>query len=222
MQDLSPLSDGERQIVRQFGELYWRRHTSTFFSNTFLGVPCFQNPFDAWVTQELIFEVKRDRIVECGSFAGGSALLWASALAQVGDGRVVAVDANGDLHQAAAQQPLWDRIDWITGSSVDPAVLDDVRQRCAGRRTLVILDSDHAAEHVEAELHAYADLVDPGSYLIVQDGFVSDLDPDHGPGPLEATRAFLERDDRFEVDRSRERMLFTFNPSGFLRRTDPS
>jgi cephalosporin hydroxylase len=29
---------------------------------------------------------------------------------------------------------------------------------------------------------------------------------------------FLEEDDHFVVDRSREKFLLTFNPSGFLRR----
>jgi cephalosporin hydroxylase len=38
------------------------------------------------------------------------------------------------------------------------------------------------------------------------------------PGPFEAVQDVFASDDRFEVDHARERMLFTFNPSGFLRR----
>jgi hypothetical protein len=37
-------------------------------------------------------------------------------------------------------------------------------------------------------------------------------------GPFEAVTEFLDSDHHFEVDVSRERMLFTFNPKGFLRR----
>lgn len=85
---------------------------------------------------------------------------------------------------------------------------------------MVILDSDHSKAHVEGELAGYAPMVTPGCYCIVQDGFVSRYDPSHGPGPLEATVAFLERNGEFEVDRSRERMLHTLNPSGFLRRVE--
>jgi cephalosporin hydroxylase len=64
--------------------------------------------------------------------------------------------------------------------------------------------------------------VSPGSYLIVQDSFLSGhpVEPEVGPGPFEAVTEFLCTDDRFAVDHGRERMLFTFNPNGFLRRKD--
>jgi cephalosporin hydroxylase len=112
------------------------------------------------------------------------------------------------------------RVDFVRGSTVDPAIVTKVRRMVAGYRTMVILDSDHDAPHVAAELSAYVPLVTPGCYLIVQDGFVNGhpLEPDHGPGPYEAVQDFLATDDGFEVDRTRERKLFTFNPSGFLRR----
>jgi cephalosporin hydroxylase len=35
---------------------------------------------------------------------------------------------------------------------------------------------------------------------------------------MEAVEEFVAADDRFEVDRSREKFLLTFNPGGFLRR----
>jgi cephalosporin hydroxylase len=38
------------------------------------------------------------------------------------------------------------------------------------------------------------------------------------PGPLAAVREFLAGDDRFAMDRERERYLLTYNPGGFLRR----
>jgi cephalosporin hydroxylase len=39
-------------------------------------------------------------------------------------------------------------------------------------------------------------------------------------GPLEAVEAFLETTNDFEVHRSREKLLLTFNPSGYLRRRE--
>ena len=38
---------------------------------------------------------------------------------------------------------------------------------------MVILDSDHSADHVFEELEAWAPLVTPGCYLVAEDGFVT-------------------------------------------------
>ena len=47
-------------------------------------------------------------------------------------------------------------------------------------------------------------------YLPVHPGF--------GPGPWEAVDEFLKGNDAFEIDRHRERFLFTFSPNGYLKR----
>jgi cephalosporin hydroxylase len=75
-------------------------------------------------------------------------------------------------------------------------------------------------KHVLAELKLYAPMVAPGSYVIVQDGNVNGhpVVPNFGPGPYEATEAFLTSDDRFIADRSREWFLFTMHPKGYLKR----
>jgi cephalosporin hydroxylase len=209
------------EVIRRFAELWWQEKQSTLFGNRWCGVPTLQHPFDAWVTQEIICEVRPDLIIECGSYRGGSAVMWAMVLEQVNpSGRVLTIDVEDRLDRAKTVPMFAQRVDWLIGSTVDPIVLAEVRGRAAGKRTLVILDSDHAKEHVAAELVAYAPLVSPDSYLIVQDGVVNGhpVEPDYGPGPYEAVTEFLARDDRFEVDRERERMLFMFNPNGFLRR----
>ncbi len=85
---------------------------------------------------------------------------------------------------------------------------------------MVILDSDHSRDHVLRELELYSPLVTPGCYLVVEDTNVNGhpVSPEFGPGPMEAVEAFLETTNDFEVDRSREKLLLTFNPSGYLRR----
>ena len=42
--------------------------------------------------------------------------------------------------------------------------------------------------------------------------------PDFGPGPYEAVQAFLAKNDRFQADRSRERLLVTLARNGYLKR----
>lgn len=85
---------------------------------------------------------------------------------------------------------------------------------------MVILDSDHAEEHVFAELRAYRDVVSVGCYLIVEDTNVNGhpARPGFGPGPMEALDRFLATSDDYVVDADRERFMMTLNPRGFLRR----
>ena len=180
-----------------------------------------QHPFDAWVTQEIIVETRPERIVEAGALCGGSATMWAMLLEHVvPDGRVIAIDLHDNIRTARTVDVFRRRVDFVQGSTVDSDVVARVSDMVEGHRTMVILDSRHGAPHVAAEIAAYAQMVSLGCYLIVQDGFVNGhpLEPEHGPGPYEAVLAFVAADDRFEVDRSRERMLFILNPGGFLRR----
>ena len=211
---------GRDETIKSFAELWWSER-SIFFGQSWLGIPTLQHPFDAWVTQEIIVETRPERIVEAGAFVGGSATMWAMLLEHVvPDGRVIAIDLKDNMDKARTVDVFRRRVDFVQGSTVDPAIVAHVAGLVEGHRTMVILDSAHDAAHVAAEIEAYAPLVSSGCYLIVQDGFVNGhpLEPDHGPGPYEAVQDFLATDDRFEVDRSRERMLFTFNPCGFLRR----
>jgi cephalosporin hydroxylase len=206
-------------VVEAYARKWWDAKLDILFKSTYLGVPCVQHPGDAWVTQEIISETRPEVIVETGRLGGGSTIMWAHLLELLDiDGLVVSVELN-DLPLGAREHPIWERrVREVNGSSVAPEVVAAVAEHTAGRRTMVILDSDHSQAHVEQELEAYTPMVTPGCYCIVQDGFVSRDDPSHGPGPLEATLAFLAQDDRFEADRSRERMMHTLNPSGFLRR----
>lgn len=85
---------------------------------------------------------------------------------------------------------------------------------------LVILDSLHSEEHVLDELRAYQDIVPRGSYIIVQDSHVNGHPtwPNWGPGPSEAIEKFLKETNAYMPDKTRERLMMTYNPNGFLRR----
>jgi cephalosporin hydroxylase len=99
-------------------------------------------------------------------------------------------------------------------------VIEQVDQIVAGGRVLVLLDSDHSARHVLAELRAWHSRVPVGSYVIVEDTNVHGhpVMPSHGPGPMEAVDAFLAENDQFVVDESRQKFFMTFNPRGYLKR----
>jgi len=174
--------------------------------------------------QQIIYEVQPDFIVETGTWRGGSALYWAHTLHGMGleNSRVLTVDIQ-NLTQGASQHFLWKQyVQFFLGSSTDPAVVSRIAERVKGRRTLVTLDSDHSMPHVLRELRMYSPLVSSGSYLIVEDTHYDGVptQPGFGPGPTAALRRFLDeggsRD--FEPDLTREALVMTFNPGGWLRR----
>jgi len=194
---------------------------NTWLTNTWLGVPAMQNPNDVWIMQEIITETKPDVIVETGTARGGGALIWATILQQVNpDGRVITIDIR-DAAQRARELPLARQcIDFVIGSSTDSATIRKVKEETAGRTVLVILDALHTRAHVLKELELYAPLVSVGSYIIVQDSDINGhpVLKEYGPGPWEAIEDFLKTTDRFQIDKTRERFLFTMHPNGFLRR----
>ena len=180
-----------------------------------LGAQALKNPLDLWIYQEIMWETQPELVVETGTYRGGSALYLASLCDLMGRGEVVSID----VEPRRDDYPEHPRITYLAGrSSTDPEVVEEVRGRAAGRRLLVILDSDHSQEHVEAELEAYAPLVPVGCYVIVEDSNIGQIRKDLMPGPFEAIETFLAGTDEFVIDREREKFLITFNPSGYLRR----
>ena len=198
------------RLIHEFRQL-WHGAPSRVRSNRYLGIETLQNPLDVWVTQEILFEVKPQLVVETGTYRGGSALLWATLLAPIdADARVLTIDWKDLRSPQAIAHPLFaSHVTFLRGSSTDPAIVARVAERAKGLRTVFILDSDHREQHVLAELRAYAPLVSAGSYLIVQDTPL---------GGGAAIQRFLEENDRFEIDRTRERFILSNNLTGFLKR----
>lgn len=195
----------------------WAKRLGYYTGSYFLGIQTLQNPTDAWVTQEIIAEVKPDFIVECGTRYGGSALYWAMLLKEINPtGRVITIDIE-DRVTDAKDRTLWkERVDFLVGSSTSPKIVEEVRRRVKGGRVLVILDSLHTYDHVYNELKSYAPLVDVGSYVVVQDTGLGNIRVyEQSAGGV---RQFLEEHPDFKIDKKRERFMITNNPDGYLRR----
>ena len=124
----------------------------TLKQNRWMGISTIQNPNDVWITQEILFEVKPDFIVEAGAYKGGSAAMWAMILREVNPaGRVITIDIE-DLVSEARKLPIFkERVDFLLGSSTSPEIVGEVRRRVAGHSVVVILDSDHRKNHVLQE-----------------------------------------------------------------------
>lgn len=209
----APMSlDSAQDIVRAFNRLYYQARTYSKVS--WHGVQLLKYPTDLIVYQELIWRVRPSVIIETGTFAGGSALFFAEQLDAVGDGIVVTIDVQD--WSGPDGYPTHERIRYLSGSSLDLELRHTVHA-VAGGAVMVVLDSAHTAEHVLGELEAYAPLVTPGSYLIVEDTNVHDV-AEYGAGPDDALAQWLPDHPEFIVDRECERFMLTAAPGGWLRR----
>ena len=218
---LPPLTADERELIARFHDLYYRRWPvrGGTISLSWFGHLLLKCPMDLWIYQELLVEHRPDFVIETGTHEGGSALFFAMMLDHLENGEVFSIDLIG-----APRRPVHPRIPYITGSSIDPAVVADVKERVAGRRAMVILDSNHRADHVFAEIEAYRSLVQVDDYLVVEDTNINGHPafPGFGPGPMEAVERFLAANDEFAIDPRCERFLMTLNPNGYLRRIKPA
>ncbi|MGH8052126.1 MAG: cephalosporin hydroxylase family protein [Arenimonas sp.] len=211
------------------------------YNYSWMGVPVIQNPNDLMVMQELIWAIKPEIIIETGIAHGGSLIFYASMLDLIGAGQVIGVDIDIRAHnrEVIEAHPMSERIQMLEGSSIDPLIIEQVKAFSHGKRTMVVLDSNHTHDHVLAELKAYAPLTSTGSYCVVFDTIVEDLPdsmfPDRpwaqGNNPKTAVWQYLgELKDsgraaedglplNFEIDKTIEcKLMITVAPDGYLKR----
>jgi cephalosporin hydroxylase len=210
----------ERTLAKPVRQLFFMdviRQTGEFKTLAWNGVPIWRRSYDDWTTTETIQAVQPMLIIETGTHVGGSALYFANLLDLIGQGRVISMDVE-DRHQR--DHP---RIEFLIGDSTSEERVLEVRtaaEDCGGA-VLVILDSDHRAEHVLREMEAYGPAVTPGSYMLVQDGLIDVVATMRQPypGPLHGIKQFLSRHPEFEVDEQRcNQFLITYHPMGWLHR----
>lgn len=185
----------------------------------FMGRPIIQTPIDMVATQELIWDVKPDLIIETGIAHGGSLIQSAAMLAlldycdAVEGGtvldpkkparRVLGIDIDIRAHNrdAIMAHPLAGRIDMLQGSSLAPEIVAGARAAAEkAKRVLVFLDSNHTHDHVLEELRLYAPLTSKGSYCVAFDTIVEDMPEDAFPdrpwapgnNPKTAVHAYLK------------------------------
>ncbi len=229
--------------------LEWIResgHSKWSYNFRWMGRPAIQFPNDAWVMQELIWDVKPDLIIEAGIAHGGSLVCYASMLAMLdladavesgglmdphkSKRKILGLDIDIRPHnrEAIERHPMHPWIQMIQGSSIAPEVVAQVHEIARGyKRILVSLDSNHTHDHVLAELHAYASLVSRDSYCVVFDTIVEDMpsalstDRPWGPGnnPKTAVWEYLKSHPEFQIDDDiNSKLLITVAPDGYLKR----
>lgn len=209
----------QNEVVREFSKIYYDLAPQTWKNTRWLGHEIQKCPTDLMVYQEILHETKPDLIIECGTYKGGSTLFLASICDLLGKGRIISIDITD-----VPGRPRHPRIEYIQGSSTAPSIWWELQKRLAPEeRVLVILDSDHEKSHVLQEMRLYGPLVTLGSYMIVEDTNINGhpVYPSFGPGPMEAVEEFMKDCTEFEIDLSREKLLLTQNPNGYLKKVAP-
>lgn len=213
----------------------WMLHADKYkytYNFSWLGRPIIKFPSDIVATQQIIWDVKPDLIIETGIAHGGSLILSASMLELIGgEGKVIGVDIDIRDHnrKEIEAHPMMKRIEMIEGSSVGDDVMQRIREAAGkAKRVMVFLDSLHTHDHVLKELELYAPLVSVGSYLVLPDTFIEYFPKgyyahnrpwDVGNNPMTALRAFMQNNNDFEIDRSLcDKLMITEAFDGYLRR----
>lgn len=214
LQSILRIRLAEKLITNMFHILFYYRKDQTWNNTYWLGVPVLKCPLDLWVYQEIIFDLRPDVIVECGTYKGGTAVFIAHILDILNNGKVISIDIKD-----WKGRPEHKRIDYLLGSSTSKDIVSQIARLINGKeRIMAILDSDHSKEHVLEELKIYSSFVTKGSYLVVED---TDLNghpviPSMGPGPMEAVKQFIKGNNDFVIDRTKEKFFMTQNPNGYL------
>jgi cephalosporin hydroxylase len=190
---------------------------------TWRQTPVYKYPEDLLVYAEIIHDpaVWPTVIVETGTALGGSAVFFADML-DILPGparRVITIDVEDHVTTKD-----WSRIHYVKGSSVDIETVEMVEDLIKPDDVVMVcLDSDHLEDHVWAELQLWPRLVTPGSYLVVEDTFISRYGCRGvrfaSGSSWEALCRWLPDHPDFQPDSSREKFMLSMNPGGWLRRT---
>jgi cephalosporin hydroxylase len=187
-------------------ELQQRIEDRIMHGTTYRGVPTLKMPTDAWVYQEIIWELRPGVIVEIGNRFGGSLMMLTDMCLNLdyghGHGTLAGVDIDHSLIDRGVRG-----VYLVTGDALD--VYPQVAEYVAGRSCLVIEDSAHTYDHTLAVMRTYGQLVQPGGYMIVEDGVMQPV--------ADALATFAAEQDVFVADREREWPI-TWNPGGYLKR----
>jgi cephalosporin hydroxylase len=188
---------------------------------TYKGVPTLKNPFDFALYPKLLWQIRPRTIFEIGSNRGGSAL-WLSDLMRTFSlpFHVHSIDIN-KVTDLQIPDVTFHRGD---ARNLEKTLLPEMLEK-QSRPFLIIEDSDHQAQTVLSVLRFFDKWIEPGEYIVVEDGIIAPMGDarDYGGGPHAAIVQFLEeRSGDYEIDFNYcdwFGLNVTWNVNGYLRRT---
>lgn len=195
------------------------------FKNRWLGVGVIQYPSDLITYASLLYQVKPEVVIETGTNYGGLSVFLASVMESINpNAKVITVDIDSsrwdkEVAEGRITGKMLEKMVFVKGDSVSEPVIHQIQEHSAGKKGLVLLDSLHSSEHVLKELELYSPFVSPGSYIIVNDTHLEQMDiMGSGTGPMKAVNDFLKTTKEFTIDPKLPGTIISCAPSGFLKR----
>jgi cephalosporin hydroxylase len=185
-------------------------------NTTYRGVTAIKCPFDYVLYQMIISEIEPDLIIEIGTHKGGGSLYLGDLLNTLGKGVLHTIDIEPVDNKTIINHPRiklfsegWEKY--------------DIKEAEGFSKILVIEDGAHTYEHSIGAMKKFAPLVSVGSYLIVEDGIITELGMGEkfNGGPLKAIREFMKDNQTFKIERKWCDFFgknATFNVDGYLKR----
>ena len=191
-------------------------------SYTYKGVGCNKSPIDIAIYLRMLADIRPRTLIEIGSKAGGSALLFRDFGKMLLDLPLEIVSI--DLYRPAQ---AFEGVTFLEGDVCNLAATFDAHGIAERPRPwLVVEDSAHSAQACTAALDFFAQRLQPREWLVMEDGVLDDLglSAQYQGGPNAAiTSFFTKHPGVFEIGAQYCDMFgtqATYNPNGYLMRTD--
>ena len=214
--DTKYLEDSLSMNIRDW--LYYHQN-NIHFKQQYRGLNMIKNPFDLLVYEEILWKLKPTVVIEIGNAFGGFSLWISDRMKLIGiDGRLITIDlapgADANLDKFKS-----DRFISIIGNCNDHRTINKVKTHIGNNDTVMIIeDSAHTFDNTFKALENYKQIVTVGSYFVIEDGICDLLDLGIKPGPMSAVEHWIKDNPDYEIDRTCERYIMTYNPKGYLKR----
>eukprot|EP00581_Thalassiosira_minuscula_P013883 CAMPEP_0183736142 /NCGR_PEP_ID=MMETSP0737-20130205/48602_1 /TAXON_ID=385413 /ORGANISM="Thalassiosira miniscula, Strain CCMP1093" /LENGTH=335 /DNA_ID=CAMNT_0025970075 /DNA_START=147 /DNA_END=1154 /DNA_ORIENTATION=- len=206
-----------------------------FLRSRWLGTLTSQDPLDAWMIQEILWDLRPELVIETGTFNGGGAVFYASIMRYYNpESKVITIDPrsfqtpeavyNGHYNTVPADCLPFakEMVTFLQGYPDHDETKAEVHRLMAQwnvTKVMLIEDSHHKYQMVLDNVNAYKDLVPKDGYILVQDTKMDRFQ--NRAGPRKAVYDWLETNPDFEMDRSYEQLFYySQHVQGLLKRTN--
>ena len=187
------------------------------YESKYFGIDTNKCPNDFWAYQEIVCNIKPDFIIEIGNGNGGVLLALAHYCENLSHGEVIGIDIDHSRIDSIVKSHS--RVTLLTGDAF--ALVEKLESFIGVRKKVLIIDDSLPTyNHKLKILKTYNHLVSVGSYFVIEYTSMGHGFPTGDKVLIyDAVQEFIaENSNRFEIDRSLERFIMTFNPCGYLKK----